>query len=106
MIRRPPRSTLFPYTTLFRSRLHQLLLGEDGFYDDVFRSLRIPYAPVRWMPDVRVSHEGEIDKEARVIEVIEAYRRNGHLMAGTDPLEYRVRSHPDLDILEDRKSVV
>src|SRR2546422_7709195 len=26
MIRRPPRSTLFPYTTLFRSRL---LLGDD-----------------------------------------------------------------------------
>src|SRR2546425_5016116 len=24
MIRRPPRSTLFPYTTLFRSRLHRL----------------------------------------------------------------------------------
>src|SRR2546430_13564991 len=26
MIRRPPRSTLFPYTTLFRSRLHDALL--------------------------------------------------------------------------------
>src|SRR3712207_9500241 len=25
MIRRPPRSTLFPYTTLFRSRLTELL---------------------------------------------------------------------------------
>src|SRR3712207_7174480 len=25
MIRRPPRSTLFPYTTLFRSLLHQFL---------------------------------------------------------------------------------
>src|SRR2546425_8737573 len=25
MIRRPPRSTLFPYTTLFRSRIHQRL---------------------------------------------------------------------------------
>src|SRR2546425_5184382 len=25
MIRRPPRSTLFPYTTLFRSRLHASL---------------------------------------------------------------------------------
>src|SRR2546427_877718 len=24
MIRRPPRSTLFPYTTLFRSRAHRL----------------------------------------------------------------------------------
>src|SRR3712207_8709941 len=28
MIRRPPRSTLFPYTTLFRSRLAQHDLGE------------------------------------------------------------------------------
>src|SRR2546422_2575174 len=28
MIRRPPRSTLFPYTTLFRSSLYAGLLGE------------------------------------------------------------------------------
>jgi 2-oxoglutarate dehydrogenase E1 component len=84
----------------FLRRLHGLLLGEDGFYDQVFRSLRIPYEPVRWVPDVRISHEGQIDKEARVIEVIEAYRRNGHLMADTDPLEFKVRTHPDLDIVE------
>src|SRR2546429_7167379 len=37
MIRRPPRSTLFPYTTLFRSLriadgcIAQAQLGEDGF---------------------------------------------------------------------------
>src|SRR3712207_8597232 len=33
MIRRPPRSTLFPYTTLFRSdqTLNQLLVEMDGF---------------------------------------------------------------------------
>src|SRR5258707_6162194 len=29
MIRRPPRSTLFPYTTLFRSELHTLLCKSD-----------------------------------------------------------------------------
>src|SRR2546426_3801972 len=29
MIRRPPRSTLFPYTTLFRSR-NKLALGKSG----------------------------------------------------------------------------
>src|SRR2546425_3253140 len=29
MIRRPPRSTLFPYTTLFRSRDVQKRLGEE-----------------------------------------------------------------------------
>src|SRR5256885_3990170 len=33
MIRRPPRSTLFPYTTLFRSiRLFGGLFRQDGFY--------------------------------------------------------------------------
>src|SRR2546429_8088878 len=30
MIRRPPRSTLFPYTTLFRSLLELDPLSEDG----------------------------------------------------------------------------
>src|SRR3712207_8786448 len=29
MIRRPPRSTLFPYTTLFRSAVKRFLLIED-----------------------------------------------------------------------------
>src|SRR2546426_5652773 len=35
MIRRPPRSTLFPYTTLFRSRAHDRvhLAGVDGEVD-------------------------------------------------------------------------
>src|SRR3989441_5594392 len=42
MIRRPPRSTLFPYTTLFRSlRLHARKLGHDAdrvsLLDDVHR---------------------------------------------------------------------
>src|SRR5437660_8021639 len=30
MIRRPPRSTLFPYTTLFRSNGRDYLVGGDG----------------------------------------------------------------------------
>src|SRR3712207_8378531 len=30
MIRRPPRSTLFPYTTLFRSKLHEAGFRGDG----------------------------------------------------------------------------
>src|SRR2546430_9928532 len=29
MIRRPPRSTLFPYTTLFRSKLARLVVHSD-----------------------------------------------------------------------------
>src|SRR3989441_11553113 len=37
MIRRPPRSTLFPYTTLFRSR-PRLELSEDRQHSDHRRS--------------------------------------------------------------------
>src|SRR3712207_8581654 len=33
MIRRPPRSTLFPYTTLFRSRMLYYALNTEQKYD-------------------------------------------------------------------------
>ena len=83
----------------FLRRMHQLLLGEDGFYDDVFTSLHIPYEPVRWVSDVQASHEGDLDKATRVNELIHAYRVRGHLMADTDPLQFKVRTHPDLDVV-------
>jgi multifunctional 2-oxoglutarate metabolism enzyme len=82
----------------FLRRVHELLLS-DELYDEIFAALRIPYEPVRWLVDRGfTTHEGQIDKNARVIELINAYRTNGHLMADTDPLEYTVRNHPDLDI--------
>ncbi|MEV4758298.1 multifunctional oxoglutarate decarboxylase/oxoglutarate dehydrogenase thiamine pyrophosphate-binding subunit/dihydrolipoyllysine-residue succinyltransferase subunit [Micromonospora sp. NPDC049559] len=84
----------------FLKVIHELALGEHGFYDEIFTSLRIPYEPVRWMRDVAVSSEGQIDKTARVIELIHAYRVRGHLMADTDPLEFEIRRHPDLDVLQ------
>ncbi|MBV9313686.1 MAG: multifunctional oxoglutarate decarboxylase/oxoglutarate dehydrogenase thiamine pyrophosphate-binding subunit/dihydrolipoyllysine-residue succinyltransferase subunit [Pseudonocardia sp.] len=80
----------------FLRRVHELLLGEDRFYDQIFASLRVPYEPVRWVQDIP---EGTVDKTARVLELIDAYRTRGHLMADTDPLNYRQRRHPDLDIL-------
>src|SRR5690606_33894245 len=80
----------------FLGRMHALLLGEDDFYDDIFRSLRIPYAPIRWANDISAHHEDQVSKQARILEMINAYRVRGHLMADTDPLEYRLRSHHDL----------
>jgi len=81
----------------FLARIHDLLLG-DEFYDEVFASLRIPYEPIRWARDIQATHEDDINKVARVQELIHAYRVRGHLMADTDPLEYRQRKHPDLDV--------
>ncbi|WP_435876219.1 multifunctional oxoglutarate decarboxylase/oxoglutarate dehydrogenase thiamine pyrophosphate-binding subunit/dihydrolipoyllysine-residue succinyltransferase subunit [Saccharopolyspora shandongensis] len=80
----------------FLRKMHQLLLGGDGFFDDIFASLRIPYEPVRWTQDIP---EGAVDKTARVLELIDAYRTRGHLMADIDPLNYRQRRHEDLDVL-------
>ncbi|HPF75088.1 MULTISPECIES: multifunctional oxoglutarate decarboxylase/oxoglutarate dehydrogenase thiamine pyrophosphate-binding subunit/dihydrolipoyllysine-residue succinyltransferase subunit [Phycicoccus] len=78
--------------------VHQLLLGAEGFYDEIFESLRIPYEPVRWVQDISATHDDDINKVARVQELIHAYRVRGHLMADTDPLEYKQRRHHDLDI--------
>jgi 2-oxoglutarate dehydrogenase E1 component len=77
-----------------------LLLGGNGFYDEVFTALRIPYEPVRWVRDIPAGHENDISKAARVHELIHAYRVRGHLLADTDPLQYTQRKHPDLDILQ------
>ena len=82
----------------FLRRMHQLLLGEDGFYDEIFRALRIPYEPIRWSSDISTNHDDEISKQARILELIHAYRVRGHMMADTDPLEYKQRSHPDLEV--------
>ncbi|MFN8149371.1 MAG: multifunctional oxoglutarate decarboxylase/oxoglutarate dehydrogenase thiamine pyrophosphate-binding subunit/dihydrolipoyllysine-residue succinyltransferase subunit, partial [Candidatus Nanopelagicales bacterium] len=82
----------------FLRRVHQLLLGEDGFYDEVFSALRIPYEPIRWAHDIATAHDDDLDKTSRVHELIHAFRVRGHLMADTDPLEYRQRSHVDTDV--------
>ncbi|WP_306370360.1 multifunctional oxoglutarate decarboxylase/oxoglutarate dehydrogenase thiamine pyrophosphate-binding subunit/dihydrolipoyllysine-residue succinyltransferase subunit [Nocardiopsis sp. CC223A] len=84
----------------FLRRIHQLLLGENGFYDEIFNSLRIPYEPVRWVQDIHVNKATQLDKTTRVQELIHAYRVRGHLMADTNPLDHEQRKHPDLDVLQ------
>src|SRR5690606_29449055 len=84
----------------FLRTVANLLLGENNFYDDIFEALRIPYEPVRWLKDIDASHDDDVTKAARVFDLIHAYRVRGHVMADTDPLEYKQRKHPDLDIVE------
>lgn len=82
----------------FLRTIHEMVLS-DSFWDEIFRELSIPYEPVRWRPD---NPDSIVDKNARVVELIAAYRNRGHLMADTDPLRLdntRFRSHPDLDVL-------
>src|SRR2546426_10943851 len=54
MIRRPPRSTLFPYTTLFRSR-----------------HLRVPGGPgVRWDGGIEAGNEGTLHYDPLIAKLI------------------------------------
>lgn len=81
----------------FLRTIHGLLLSDD-FFDEIFFELGIPYEPVRWRTD---NPDSIVDKNARVMELIAAYRNRGHLMADIDPLRLdktRFRSHPDLDV--------
>src|SRR3712207_8714277 len=77
MIRRPPRSTLFPYTTLFRSPWSSAV--QAPFYD--------LYAPGAAFYPTQVAALAE-DGEADV-----GYARTGSLVVDADPT-----------VLEDRKS--
>jgi 2-oxoglutarate dehydrogenase E1 component len=82
----------------FLKKVHELLIGERGFYEDIFASLRIPYDPIHWAQDINVDLSERVSKTARVQELIDAFRERGHLMADIDPLQYVQRTHPDLEI--------
>src|SRR5438477_148060 len=73
---------------LFLKRVHELLLGADGFYDGVFRALGVPYEAVQWRRDVNPIDRDEamLEKQTSVDTLIRVYRVRGHLIADLDPL--------------------
>jgi len=84
----------------FLRRVHQLLLGEDGFYDRIFSSLGVPHQPVRWQQDDNPSdpETGYARKQMQVRKLIQMHRVRGHLIADLDPLGlHGGQMHPELD---------
>jgi 2-oxoglutarate dehydrogenase E1 component len=85
---------------LFLKRVEELLLGADGFYDDIFQSLGVPYEAVRWRRDVNpIDHEQTmLEKQMAVATLIRVYRVRGHLIADLDPLRWKEpQMAPELD---------
>src|SRR2546426_7052583 len=69
MIRRPPRSTLFPYTTLFRSerRAHRELPdGDDGVVRPGLRDARGRQPPARLLLDLGLRTHGTPRRRRRL----------------------------------------
>src|SRR2546430_11021016 len=68
MIRRPPRSTLFPYTTLFRSLEGDALAADTSVQFTTGTALEGPVASVRVFPDsvgIRVASQVQLSAVPR-----------------------------------------
>jgi 2-oxoglutarate dehydrogenase E1 component len=76
---------------LFLKRVEELLLGVDGFYDEVFRALGVPYEAVQWRRDVNPIDRDDamLEKQMAVANLIRSHRVRGHLIADLDPLRWK-----------------
>ena len=89
----------------FLAHLGELLLGKHGFYEELFADLGIPYQPYTLgddtTPRLGLGENGggmdEVKKQARVQQLIRAYRVRGHLQADINPLGNNWTYHPELD---------
>lgn len=89
----------------FLQKIHQLLNGEEDFFDKIFKDLDIPYEPLPFGDDKfegQLSGAGntlEHDKRAIAVwRLISMYRMRGHVLADLDPLETIPGHSPELDL--------
>ena len=88
---------------LFLAKIQELLTGAEWFYEEIFRSLQIPYRPLEWRRDLHHSRLGlsgtheAVVLQQKVLSLINAFRLRGHLQAHLNPLGEEPSYHPDLD---------
>jgi 2-oxoglutarate dehydrogenase E1 component len=90
---------------LLLQRIDDLLQAKDRFYEEVFEAVDCPHGPFSIMRDRCMLPAGApgspaeaIEKQARVLELIRAYRERGLMIADLDPLEFKPACPPELDL--------
>jgi len=89
---------------LFLAKIHEFLIGQHNFYDEVFKDLEISFSPLRSAQDYNPSLLGgdhfreQTEKQANVLQLINAYRTRGHLLADIDPLNMTSHHEAELDL--------
>jgi len=89
---------------LFLAKIHEFLIGQHEFYDEVFADLEISFSPLRFAQDYNPSLFGgdnfreQTEKQANVLQLINAYRIRGHLLADIDPLNMTSYTEAELDL--------
>ncbi|MCH2101650.1 MAG: multifunctional oxoglutarate decarboxylase/oxoglutarate dehydrogenase thiamine pyrophosphate-binding subunit/dihydrolipoyllysine-residue succinyltransferase subunit [Planctomycetes bacterium] len=80
------------------ARVEELLDGSGGFWEEIFRCLRVPWRPAVATVDARAKSEQELaEDQAKVWQMIGAYRSRGCQLADLDPLEYKPDLRSSLD---------
>src|SRR5256885_6670687 len=102
MIRRPPRSTLFPYTTLFRSIT-------KSFRSQKISGLRWPFSPVECALRLEGGsrEENRMREERRVRQIRKGDRKSTRLNSSHLVISYAVfclkkknNTHPSTGVLQ------
>ena len=89
---------------LFLGKIHEFLIGQHGFYDEIFTSLELNLSPLRWAEDHNPSLFGsnhiaeQTEKQANVLQLINAYRIRGHMLADIDPLNMTSHREAELEL--------
>jgi len=89
---------------MFLAKIHEFLMGQHGFYDEIFTDLEINYPPLKWSQDYNPSLLGgdrfneQAEKQANVLQLINAYRIRGHMLADIDPLNMTSHQTAELDL--------
>src|SRR3712207_9329817 len=76
MIRRPPRSTLFPYTTLFRSGVSKTC---NGSRDDTLESVDRLYRLARELGCKAVSYYRDGSRDSQVLSAVKGAEPKGEV---------------------------
>ena len=89
---------------MFLAKIHEFLVGQHGFYNSIFTDLEINYPPLRWAVDHNPALLGgdrsteQAEKQANVLQLINAYRIRGHMLADIDPLNMTSHYSAELDL--------
>jgi multifunctional 2-oxoglutarate metabolism enzyme len=88
----------------FLGKIQDLLVGQEGFYEQIFENLKMPEVPIQWALDHSPALLGsgggreDLDKQVGILKLINLYRVRGHLIAKLDPLAQNQQLyHPELD---------
>src|SRR5690554_7880783 len=86
MIPRPPRSTLFPYTTLFRSRTYQLVSGLRGLPEFLVNNpgLNSGFMIPQYTAASIVSQNKQLSSPASIDSIVSSNGQEDHVSMGAN----------------------